>query len=240
MCSMKSIRIAAVAVLVLAAAALAGVGRPESAGGADEEPRSGITVTGLGTVKSVPDEGQISLGVETEGATAKDALAENSARMERLLAALRDAGVKKEDIRTQEVSVYPQYELEGKSAKGYTARNSVLVKIRDLERAGGILELAARSGANQTSGPAMSSSNREELQSKALTAAVRNARTKAEALAKAAGVGLGRVTAIVEGGGGPGPYLMEARMSAYAGKPVPIEPGTEEIQATVTITFAIE
>ena len=231
--AMKPIRIAAVALLVLAAAALAGTGRPEAAGGADEGTQAGITVTGLGTVKSTPDEAEISLGVETEAATAKDALAENSARMARLLAALRGAGVKKEDIRTQEVSLYPRYEEDG-----FTARNSVLVKIRDLDRAGAILELAARSGANQTFGPSMSVSNREALESKALTAAVRNARTKAEALAEAAGVGLGRVTAIVEGSsGGPEPYALEART---ADKSVPIEPGTEKIQATVTITFAIE
>jgi uncharacterized protein YggE len=222
--AMKLIRIAAVALL--------------AAGGADEGTRSGITVTGLGTVKSTPDEAEISLGVETEAATAKDALAENSARMERLLAALRGAGVKKEDIRTQEVSLYPRYGSDGKPTGGYSARNSVLVKIRDLDRAGAILELAARAGANQTSGPSMSVSNREELESKALTAAVRNARTKAEALAKAAGVGLGEVTAIVEGSsGGPEPYVLEART---ADKPVPIEPGTEEIQASVSITFSIE
>jgi uncharacterized protein len=230
----KPIRIAAIALLVLAAAALAGVGRPEAAGGAEEDARAGITVTGIGTVKATPDEGELSLGVETEGATAKDALAENSARMQRLLAALRGVAVKKEDIRTQEVSLYPRYEEEG-----FTARNSVLVKIRDLARAGAILDLAARSGANQTSGPTMSTSNRQELEAKALAAAVRNARTKAEALAKAAGVGLGGVTAIVEGSsGGYEPYL--ARAAAETDKAVPIEPGTEEIQASVTITFSIE
>jgi uncharacterized protein YggE len=229
----KAFRIVAIAVLVLGAAALAGVGWPEAAGGADEEPGAGITVTGLGTVQAVPDEAELSLGVETEGTTAKEALAENSARMERLLAALRGAGVKKADTRTQEVSVYPRYE-----EAGYTARNSVLVTIHELERAGAILELAARSGANQTSGPGLSTSNRKELEAKALTAAVRDARAKAEALAKAAGVSLGRVTAIVEGSGGvPVPYALEARTAAKA---VPIEPGTEDVQATVTITFAIE
>lgn len=232
---MKPLRIATVALLVLAAAALAGVGRPEAAGGAEQDARAGITVSGVGTVKSVPDEGELSLGVETEGATAKGALAENSARMERLLAALRSAGVNSEDIRTQEVSLYPRYEEEG-----FTARNSVLVKIRDLARAGAILDLAARSGANQTSGPTMSTSNREELEAKALAAAVRNARTKAEALAKAAGVGVGEVMAIVEGSaGGPEPYWA-ARTVAEADKAVPIEPGTEDVQATVTITFSIE
>jgi uncharacterized protein YggE len=239
---MKTIRIAAVALLVLAAAALAGVGRPEAAGGAEPDARAGITVTGLGTVKSVPDEAEVSLGVETQGATAKEALAENSARVERLLAALRGAGVAKGDIRTQEFSVYPRYETDGQSSSGYSARNSVSVKIRDLDRAGAILELAARAGANQTYGPMMSSSDREELQQKALAAAVRNARDKAEALAKAAGVGLGRVTAITEGYGGPQPlmYAADVRAKAAEARPVPIEPGTEDVQATVTVTFSIE
>jgi uncharacterized protein YggE len=235
--AVKAIRIAVVVALVLVAAALAGVGRPEAAGGAEEDARAGITVTGVGTVKSVPDEAELSLGVETEAATARDALAENYARMQRLLAALRGAGVKKADIRTQEVSLYPRYEENG--PEGFTARNTVLVKIRDLSRAGAILDLAARSGANETSGPSMSTSNREELEAKALAQAVRNARAKAEALAEAAGVGLGRVTAIVEGSNAEyEPYLMRA--AADSEKAVPIEPGTEDVQASVTITFSIE
>jgi uncharacterized protein YggE len=65
---MKTIRIAAVALLVLAAAALAGVGRPDSAGGASA-PSEGITVNGVGTVQSVPDEAQMSFGVQTEAPT---------------------------------------------------------------------------------------------------------------------------------------------------------------------------
>lgn len=235
---MKTIRIAAVAALVLVAAALAGVGRPDIAGGAQSSP-GGITVTGVGTVKSVPDEAQFSFGVQTEGATAKDALAENSARMERLIAALKTAGVSGKDIRTQEVSVWPRYDDGGKPGGGYTARNSVGVTIRDLAKAGAVIDAATQAGANEVSGPSLSTSAREQLEAKALQAAVRAARAKATALADAAGVGLGKVTAISEGfQGGPEPYMLAAD-TRTAAKPVPIEPGTEEIQASVSVTFEI-
>jgi uncharacterized protein YggE len=235
---MKTIRIAAVALLVLGAAAFAGVGRPDSAGGVSAH-AEGITVNGVGTVKSVPDEAQMSFGVQTEAPTAREALARNSAQMERVLAALEAAGVVKKDIQTQDVSVWPQYDTTGKDEQGYTARNSVSVTMHELDRAGAVIDAATRAGANEVSGPMLSSAGREKLEAQALDAAVDNARKKAEALAKAAGVGLGQVTAIVEGGGTPGPVMLEAARTSDA-KAVPIEPGQEEVQATVTATFSIE
>jgi uncharacterized protein len=236
---MKTIRIAAVALLVLAVAAVAGVGRPESAGGAEGRPEGGITVTGVGTVKGVPDEAQVSVGVQSEGTTAKEALAENSAQMARVVAALEAAGIAEKDIRTQDVSVWPRYDVEGKPGDGYTARNSVTATIRDLAKAGSVIDAATRAGANEVSGPMLSTSDRERLEAKALRAAVRDARSKAEALADAAGVGLGKVTAISEGfQGGLEPYALAADARAN-GKPVPIEPGTEDVQANVTVTFEI-
>jgi uncharacterized protein len=235
---MKTIRIAAVALLMLAAAALAGVGRPDSAGGASPQ-SGGITVNGVGTVDSVPDEAEMSFGVQTEGATSRQALARNSAQMERVLAALEAAGIAEKDVQTQDVSVWPRYDMEGETAGGYTALNSVAVTIHDLDKAGAVIAAATSAGANQVSGPMLSSSAREQLEAKALEAAVANARKKAEALAKAAGVGLGRVTAMVEGGGMPGPVVLEAA-AARSPKDVPIQPGQEEVQATVTVTFAIE
>lgn len=237
---MKAIRIAALAALVLAAAAVAGIGRPEAAGGAEADQRHGITVTGTGRVDSVPNEAMFSLGVTTDGATAREALAANSAAMRRVLAALDGAGVDAKDVKTETVSVGPDYEVDGTGPSGFTARNSVSVRIRDLARAGSVLDAASRAGANEVNGPMLSRTNRDELEAKALEDAVANARTRGEALAEAAGVGLGRVTAIVEGpSGSPQPW-MEMRASADTASSAPIRPGTEEIQATVTVTFAIE
>jgi uncharacterized protein YggE len=236
---MKTIRIAAVALLVLAAAAFAGVGRPDSAGGAAAH-GDGITVNGVGTVSSVPDEALMSFGVQTEGATSQGTLGRNSDQMERVLAALEAAGVANKDIRTQDVSVWPKYDMEGGRSSGYTARNSVSVTIRELDKAGGVIDAATRAGANEVSGPMLSSSAREQLEAKALEAAVGNAREKAEALAKAAGVGLGRVTAMVEAGGSPGPVFDAMLAAERSTKAPPIRPGQEDVQATVTVTFSIE
>jgi uncharacterized protein YggE len=237
---MKMIRIAALALLVLAAAAVAGIGRPEAAGGAGEEARQGITVTGTGTSQAVPNEAQFSLGVTTNGSTAREALAANSERMERVIAAVKSAGVSDKDIKTQDVSVGPNYDGKG-SESGYAARNSVSVQLRDLDRSGAVLDAASRAGANEVYGPSLTRSNREAYEAKALESAFGNARKRAEALADAAGVRLGSVTSIVEGfNGGPQPMLDMRVAKAETAVGAPIERGTEEIQASVTVTFAIE
>jgi hypothetical protein len=227
---MKTIRIALAAALVLAAAALTGVGRPEAAG-ADTDSSGGITVTGTGQVSSVPDEAEFSLGVSTTGTTARSALAANSEQMKRVIDALKAAGVAAADIQTQDVSVGRDYDDDG----GYTARNSVGVTIHELDRAGAVLDSASRAGANEVYGPSLTRANRSGLEAKALKAAYANARQRAEALAEAAGVSLGKVTAITEQQSG-GEYTPMADKRATA---APIETGREQIAASVTVTFAI-
>jgi uncharacterized protein YggE len=233
---MKPLRIVALVAVASAVVAFAGVGRPESAGGA-EKPAGGITVTGVGTITSVPDEASFSIGVQTQGSSAREALSANSEQMRRVIAAVRSAGVAKSDVKTQDVSVSANYADEGR-IDGYSARNTVLVKIRDLAKAGAILDAASNAGANEVYGPMLSRSDEDDLQAKALRGAVEDARKKAKALADAAGVPLGRVTAMTEGyAGGPQPYYASDVRLAKA--EAPIEPGTQDSQATVTVTFAI-
>jgi uncharacterized protein len=235
---MKIIRITIAALLILAVAALSGVGRPEAAGGASDDPRQGITVTGTGHAKAVPDEAEFSLGIMTKGQTARAALTANSAQMRELIAALKAAGLSARDIKTENVSVGAS--SDGTSTpEGFTARNSVSVHIRDLTRAGAVLDAASHAGANEVYGPTLSRSDREQFEAKALKDAVANARTRADALAEAAGVSLGVVTAIVEGSREyPGPVLAMGERTALDAK-TPIEPGSEDITAVVTVTFAI-
>jgi hypothetical protein len=234
---MKTLRIVIAALVVLTIAAFSGIGRPEAAESAGEEPRGGITVTGVGRVSTVPDEAEFSLGITTEGRTARAALAANSERMRALIDALKAAGVEERDIQTRDVSVGSDYDQTGRS-DDFVASNTVSVLIRDLDRAGAVLDAAARAGANNVYGPSLTRSNREGLEAKALQDAVANARKRAETLADAAGVDLGAVTAINEtpSMGGPEP----AFRAADAASSPPIEKGTQEIQATVTVTFAIE
>ena len=236
---MKSIRIAVLVLIAAAVVAFAGVGRPESAGGA-AKPAGGITVSGTGTVTSVPNEAEFSLGVQTEGSTAREALAKNSQEMHRVIAALGSAGVERRDIKTQDVSVSPSYAED--QVSGFSARNSVTVTIRKLSKAGEVLDAASNAGANEIYGPALTRSDQEAQQRKALRSAFADARVKAEALADAAGLRLGSVTAITEGfSGGPEPYFASAPGARVtADKAAPIEPGTHDAQATVTVTFAID
>jgi uncharacterized protein len=238
---MKPIRIAAVAALVLVAAAVAGVGRPEEARSEQGTTTRGITVTGAGKVETAPDKAALELGVETQAANAKDALAQNAERLRRVIDALRKAGVAKDDLRTSNVSLWPQRDDDGTSVTGYQAQNTVSAEL-DVAKAGDAIDAAVGAGANVVSGPSMSVSERDGFYRKALEEAVDAARAKAEAIAAAAGVKVGRVTAVVEAPGyeppGPMPYAAEAaaRDSVAA---TPIEPGKQAIEATVSVTFAI-
>jgi uncharacterized protein YggE len=232
---MKPIRISALVVIGAAAVALAGVGRPDLAGGASV-PAGGITVTGTGTVQTVPDQAAFTLGVQSEGPTARTALAANSERMRRVLTALLSAGVAKKDMQTQDVSLSQTYSDDG-APDGYSAHNSVSVTIRELSKAGAILDAASSAGANDVYGPTLSRSDEDEQQAKALRAAVDDARANARVLAEAAGVQLGPVTAIIENGNAPEPYYPVALAKSSAD--APIEPGRQQVQATVRVTFAI-
>lgn len=235
---MRLVRIGALAALLLAAVALGGAARPERAESAAGDTTKGITVTGTGTITAVPDRADFSFGVTTQGRTASAALNANGTEMRRVIAALRSAGVAQEDIQTQQVSVFPRTSSDGEEIVGYTASNTVSARIRDLDRSGAVIDAAVGAGANQVMGPALTRSDRNDLYRDALRAAFANARAKAQALAAAAGVTLGRATNLVESGG---PVPLPIAESARAGAPAdtPVEPGTQELQATVTVTFAI-
>jgi uncharacterized protein len=234
---MKLLRILALAALGLAVVALAGAARPESASGLAAQLRAdGITVNGTAAVRAVPDRADFSFGVQSTGRTASAALDANSAEMRKVIAALREAGVAAADIQTQQVSLSPRQSDNGDAIVGYTAQNTVSVRLRDLDRAGAVIDAAVAAGANQVYGPSLSRSNEAELYRTALCSSVADARTKAQAIAAAAGVTLGAVVGVTETGGAPVPIEGKGAPTADA---APIEPGTQEIQASVTVTFAV-
>jgi len=200
---------------------------------------AGITVVGTGSVRTVPDVAEWSFGVQTSGDTAAAALGANSEAMDRVIAALRDAGVAKDDLRTEQVSVYPRTSDDGRSIVGYDASNTVRATIRNLDQAGAIVDTAVGAGANQVYGPSLTVSDAEAQYGAAVDAAFDDARARAEAIAAKAGVTLGAPVAIVEtGGGGVVPYYGRAVAEAAAAD-VAVEPGTQDVGATLTVTFAI-
>ena len=218
---------------VLALAAVAAVTRAGDAPAAAGEPGDGITVQGSGTVSTIPDRAQLSFGVETRAATARAALAANAAEMRKVIAAVKAAGAT--DVQTQSVSLQPQYAESG-TVQGYIAQNSVSGTIRDLARAGAVIDAAVDAGANQVYGPSLSRGDQTELYRQALRAAVADARTRAQALAAAANLTLGRVTQVVESGSAPMPFASAVKAEDAAG--TPIEAGTQQIVASVQVTFS--
>jgi len=218
---------------LLAVAVLAAVTRAGDAPAAAGDPGNGITVQGSGAVGSVPDRAQISFGVETRAATAKAALAANATEMRKVIAAIKAAGAT--EVQTQSVSLQPQYS-EKSGVQGYVAQNSVSGTIRDLAKAGAVIDAAVAAGANQVYGPSLSRGDQTELYRQALRAAVADARTRAQALAAAANLTLGKITQVVESGSSPSPLFVGAKAEDSAN--TPIEAGTQQIVASVQVTFA--
>src|SRR5215211_7584010 len=198
------------AVVVLAAAALSGVGRPEAARGETAVSRDTVTTLGRGTITAVPDIATISAGVRTDAATAADALARNSERMQRVVAALRGAGGTK--LQTQQVSLYPRTGENGVTL-GFVAQNTISAQAK-IGETGALVDAAVEAGANTVEGPMLERSDRDGLYRNALERAVEDARLKAEALAHAGGFDLGRVTAVVEEGASDTPVYKSAALAA--------------------------
>ena len=200
---------------------------------------AGITVVGTGTVTATPDTAEWSFGVQTSADTAAAALAANSTAMEKVVAALRDAGVAKDNLQTEQVSVYPRTSDDGTSIVGYDASNTVRATIRGLDKAGALVDAAVAAGANQVYGPSLTVSDAEAQYAAAMEEAFDDAHARAQAIAEKAGVTLGAPSAIVEGGGEPMPYYARAG-AEMAAADVAIEPGTQDLGATLTVTFAIQ
>lgn len=224
-----------VAALVLGAAALAGVAQPRLAHTATAPAGRTITVTGNGAITAVPDKAGFSFGVDTQATTAADALARNATAARALIAALKSAGVASSDLQTTNVSLSPQTSPDGTSVIGFDASSSVSATSA-LGKAGAIVDAAVGAGATNVSGPNLTLSDQSARTQQALAKAVVDAKATAKAIADAAGLNLGAVQSIVEGGGAtPLPF---AGKSA-AGADVPVEPGTLETDASVTVTYAV-
>ena len=220
--------------MLLAVAALAGVARPEAARG-DSTQTNLVTTIGHGVVTAVPDEATVSAGVRSDAATAAAALAQNSRTMNNVIDALKKAGGK--ELQTQQVSLYPQTDESGK-VTGYVAQNTISAKA-SIAGAGALVDAATAAGANTVDGPMLGVSDRDALYRNALKKAVEDARAKALALADAGGFGVGAVTTVVEQGAADRPVYAPLAATAKAADSTPVEPGTQDVTADVTVSFTI-
>jgi uncharacterized protein YggE len=221
--------------LVLVAAAIAGVAQPQFGRSATPTPGTVITVTGDGTVDVTPNQASFDFGVTTQGTTAAQAMNRNASQARAIVHALKKAGINPSDIQTTQVSLWPQTSSDGTRITGYQASNSVHVTAR-LGQSGALVDAAVRAGANNVSGPNLDTADKASSYNEALKKAITDAKGKAQAIADGAGLTLGPLVKIQEGGDSAQPLPMYAAERDAAS--VPIEAGTQHIQASVTVTYS--
>jgi hypothetical protein len=198
-----------------------------------------ITVVGRGEARGAPDRASINLGVETRGATAAEALAQNNTQMAALVAKLKELGIQGADIQTSGFNVGTDYDYEARQVRGYIVSNSVAVTVRDLASVGSLLDQMVQAGANNIYGISFSVADTKALEAAAREQAIADAKERAEQMAQAAGVSLGEVLVVSEvvGGVTPMPMMADAMLSEKAGAPV--EPGSLGFSAQVQVSFAL-
>jgi uncharacterized protein YggE len=206
-----------------------------------------LDISATGEVTRVPDLAIISAGVQTLQPTASAAIEENAARMERVRAALKRAGIDDKDIQTSTISLNPEYQYDQNKPPrltGYRATNTVNVKFRDLKRSGAILDALVAEGSNQISGPNLTIDKPEAAYDEARVKAIAAGRARAELYARALGKRVVRLLTVSESGGyqmpPPMPVAYARDMAAQAVAKTEIDPGTQQLQVTLSMSFELQ
>ncbi|MCP5129794.1 MAG: SIMPL domain-containing protein [Pseudomonadales bacterium] len=235
----------------LVAASLCVLGFQAAAQASTNEPYPQIIVSGEGGAEVAPDMAVLQLTVSREAETARAALDANSAAMTEVLKALRDEGIAERDLQTSNFSIQPRYSYPSPKAQGehkpprivgYTVRNGLSVRIRDLARLGAIMDKSVTLGVNEGGNIQFTNDDPTAVIEQARTRAVQDAVAKAKTLAAAAGVRLGNVLEISEQSYNPAPRpMMRAAMEmGVAADAVPVAAGESRYQVTVNMSYAIE
>jgi uncharacterized protein len=203
-----------------------------------------MIVTGTGTTRVTPDIAVVSLGVQTQGADVGAAVQENSRRARAVTDALTEQGIAAEDMRTVNFYVSSQQLFDpmglptGETT--YTVDNTILFTLRAPEKLGAVLQVALRVGSNSVQSVNYSVADPSVPMDEARQLAVADAQRQAEQLAAAAGVSLGTVLSISEGGSvTPLYYEAPAFGKGGGGGGVPVESGTLEFPAQITLTYIL-
>lgn len=201
----------------------------------------GIMVMGEGKAWAEPDVAMITIGVETRARTAREAAGENKGRMTDVMEALQGMGIAEEDVQTVDYRIQPEIDWDDGEPRviGYLASNSVLIKIRQIDQVGDVLDVVTEAGANNIYGIQFTFDDPASLREQARAEAMADAQRKAEALANLAGVGLGKPRIISESFIEPPPFFMETAYAPAmeAGGGVPVSPGQLEVTVQVQVTF---
>lgn len=253
---LRKVAVSALGACVLALA-LAGYGLCKAEAATPQESEGGITVTASSEVKVVPDKARISVSVVSSEKTAEECRSANAEKLDVVLKAISDLGIKDENVQTSYANLSPQYgsqvtdpdedevKLEEWVITGYEMTTSLSISDLDIDQVGAVMQACVGAGADSSSGLEYYASNYDETYNEALAKAVADTKVKAEAIAKAAGVGVGGVTNVVEGYQNTAyryvdSYNMEMAAEDNAGAgAAKTMPGQVSITAEVTVTYAI-
>jgi len=212
------------------------------AGTGTSDPARTIVATGTARVRGTPDVLTVMLGVTTRGHSVGEALDRNNSGARKVIEVLDDGGVDKKDVQTTNFSISPIYGDNGNDIEGYQVSNVVVAHLRDLDKAGSLLDKAAQAGGDDVvvRGVNFDIDDTSDLVSAARGDAVKRARNQAEQLAAAAGVQLGDVLTISESSQDVGPFMAAPEAAdARAATSVPIQTGSQELTVQVSVVFSI-
>jgi uncharacterized protein YggE len=211
-------------------------------------PPPSISVEAEGKGYIIPDVAEVTLGVTTDAKTSESAIKDNTKKMNAVMAEITKLGVDKKDIQTTSFYLNPKYNWtqdQGSIQDGYTLTQQVLVKVRDFAKIGDLLATTTKAGANMVGGINFTVDDLEKAKTDARTQAIAKAKEKAKEIAKQSGLDLGEVINYYEyqsnyydygkGGGG---YAMAEGGGSPSAAPI-IEPGQQEVDLTVTLTFKL-
>lgn len=205
-----------------------------------------FTVSGEGKVTIVPDIALVQVGVTSQGPTVTRVQQDLNAKINAMSEAIKKLGVDAKDIKTSYYNISPTYDYSSDNQRitGYQANSNLTIKVRKIDNANAVIDAATAQGANQVGGVSFDVDDKTKAENQAREAAVADAKSKADAAAKAAGFTLGRVINYSEGGGaGPRPIMYDAdeKLSmAASGVPTQVEPGSSEVTVNVTLSYEIQ
>ena len=203
-----------------------------------------LSVSATADATRVPDVATISTGVVTQAADANAAMRANAVQMDKVMAAIRAAGIAERDIQTSGINLNPQYkyvENQPPSIVGYQASNNVNVKVRDLSRLGKVLDAFVANGANQVNGPSFEVDKPDEAYDEARLAALKKAQARADTYASALGLKVRRIISISEGGASlprPMPMMRAMAMDSMA-KETSVSPGEASLSVSIDVVFEL-
>lgn len=233
-------------VLVLACVLVAVLAVVAAGCGGSGSAKERVTVTGSGIGKTVPDEVRVTVAVVTDGKTVSEATTPNNQKAQAVIDALKGIGLGEKAIKTEAVDIQPKYSEPGtkggtRNIVGYTATNRIRVTTKQVDKLGQVIETAVAAGANTVDTLEMVATARQKAEADGLALAVKDARVKAEAAAKAAGRELGDVVTVSELGveqPSPESYMAPPPSMAMTVR-VPVSPGQNEYTVSAKVVFEL-